>query len=131
MRIIIPAAGKGIRFRELGKQYPKAILPYKNKPILVHNIERLLKVEDVSDIVVTVGHQSEKIVDCLSRYFPNELQSGKILTVDNLDINNVNGPAVSILNGMLAGASNFDRLLVVLGDLYLENDLNNLSLEIY
>jgi NDP-sugar pyrophosphorylase family protein len=128
MRVIIPAAGKGIRFRELGKQYPKAILPYKNKPILVHNIERLLRVEDVSDIVVTVGHQSEKIVDCLSRYFPNELQSGKILTVDNLDINNVNGPAVSILNGMLAGESNFDRLLVILGDLYLENDFPKFEL---
>lgn len=128
MRVIIPAAGKGIRFRELGKHYPKAILPYKNKPILVHNIERMLKVEDVSDIVVTVGHQSEKIVDCLSRYFPNELQLGKILTVDNLDINNVNGPAVSILNGMLAGESNFDRLLVVLGDLYLENDFPKFEL---
>ena len=122
MRVVIPAAGKGIRFRELGKQYPKAILPYKNKPILVHNIERLFKIEHVSEIVVTVGHQSEKIVDCLKLYFPSELQSGRLMTAINLDINNMNGPAVSILNGMLVGDGKFDRLLVVLGDLYLEND---------
>lgn len=129
MRVIIPAAGKGIRFRELGKQYPKAILPYKNKPILVHNIERLLKIEHVSELVVTVGHQSEKIIDCLNLYFPMELQSGRLITVNNLDINDVNGPAVSILNGMLAGKSRFDRLLVVLGDLYLENDFPDFELE--
>ena len=122
MRVIIPAAGKGIRFRELGKQYPKAILPYRNKPILVHNIERLLKISNVSEIVVTVGHQSEKIEDCLHLYFPIELASGKILTVNNDDINNINGPAVSILNGMNSGDRKFDSLLVVLGDLYLEND---------
>ena len=129
MRVIIPAAGKGIRFRELGKQYPKAILPYRNKPILVHNIERLFKIKDVSEIVVTVGHQSEKIVNCLNLYFPAELQSGRLVTADNMNINNVNGPAVSILNGMLAGGGKFDRLLVVLGDLYLENDFAEFELD--
>ena len=129
MRVIIPAAGKGIRFRELGKQYPKAILPYKNKPILVHNIERLFRIEDVSEIVVTVGHQSEKIVNCLNLYFPAELQSGRLITADNIDINNMNGPAVSILNGMLVGDGKFDRLLVVLGDLYLENDFAEFQLD--
>ena len=122
VRVIIPAAGKGIRFRELGKQYPKAILPYKNRPILVHNIERILKISDVSEIVVTVGHQSEKIERCLNLYFPNELKSKKLLTIANQDIDGINGPAVSILNGILAGDREFDRLLVVLGDLYLEND---------
>ena len=122
MRVIIPAAGKGIRFKELGKQYPKAILPYKNRPILVHNIERLLRIPSVSEIVVTTGHQSEKIERCLSFYFPDELSCSRIILVTNKDINNTNGPAVSILNGMLAGSGEFESLLVVLGDIYLEDD---------
>lgn len=36
---IIPAAGKGVRFKEIGKNYSKTILPYNEKPILIHQIE--------------------------------------------------------------------------------------------
>ena len=38
MLCVIPAAGRGVRFNELGKNYPKRVLPYKEKPIIAHNI---------------------------------------------------------------------------------------------
>jgi dTDP-glucose pyrophosphorylase len=39
--LIIPAAGHGVRFRELGKNYPKCILPVRGEPIIVHAIRML------------------------------------------------------------------------------------------
>ena len=38
---IIPAAGKGTRFHELGKNYPKTLLPYDGIPIIERIIMRL------------------------------------------------------------------------------------------
>ena len=56
---IIPAAGKGTRFKELGKLYSKTILPYKGKPLLIHQIE-YMEEHGVSDIRVVLGHQAEE-----------------------------------------------------------------------
>lgn len=64
---IIPAAGKGVRFKELGKNYPKAILPFKEKPIIIHQIE-WMEQHGCDDIRVVVNHQSEMIEDILKIY---------------------------------------------------------------
>jgi len=73
MKGLICAAGRGLRFKELGKNYPKAILPYKEKPLLIHQIEWLVK-QKVSEVNIVVKHQSEKIFDIINMYtFPIEI----------------------------------------------------------
>ena len=64
---IIPAAGKGLRFKELGKQYNKCILPYKDKPLLIHQIE-YLKGAGCEEIIVVVNHRIDTIKDILEFY---------------------------------------------------------------
>jgi len=64
---IIPAAGEGTRFKELGKQYSKTILPYKEKPILIHQIEWLEK-HGCTDIRVVINHQEDTIKDIVKLY---------------------------------------------------------------
>jgi len=63
---VIPAAGKGIRFHELGKLYPKCLLPYDNKPIIFHTIKKIEKMVD--EIRVVVSHQSKEIENFLKFY---------------------------------------------------------------
>lgn len=38
---IIPAAGLGTRFHELGRRYPKCLLPYQGRPLLEHIAQRI------------------------------------------------------------------------------------------
>ena len=65
---IIPAAGKGTRFHELGRQYPKCILPYKELPIIVHNIKSLLEA-GCSEIIVGASHHIDKIEEVVHHHF--------------------------------------------------------------
>jgi dTDP-glucose pyrophosphorylase len=64
---IIPAAGKGLRFKELGVNYPKAVLPYKEKPLIIHQIE-YLKSQGCDSIRIIISHQKEKIKEFCKMY---------------------------------------------------------------
>jgi dTDP-glucose pyrophosphorylase len=123
MICLIPAAGSGVRFKELGRQYPKAILPYKGRPILVRNIEELRKIASIEEVVITVGHQANKIRDCLRTFLPDEVESGWIKFVEYSQINSLNGPGVSIACALREATSQPNDVLVVLGDLLVEGDL--------
>lgn len=114
---IIPAAGKGVRFKELGKQYPKAILPYNNRPILVSNIENMLQVCD--KIRIVVGHQKEKIIETVNRFFPNDRRISFITQHGFL------GLSAAVLEAIKP--EDDDQLLIVLGDLLLDTPLNSLD----
>jgi dTDP-glucose pyrophosphorylase len=124
MICLIPAAGGGVRFKELGRQYPKAILPYKGRPILVCNIEKLLKETSVDEVVITVGHQAEKIRNCVTSFFRDEVATGRITFAEYEPINGLDGPGVSIACGLRAAVSDVDDVLIVLGDLLIESELN-------
>lgn len=64
MKAIIMAGGKGERLRPLTDKMPKPMLPMVNKPIIEYIIE-LLKKSDITDIAVTLGYKSEKIISAL------------------------------------------------------------------
>lgn len=71
--LVIPAAGKGVRFRELGKHYPKGLLPYKGTPILV-NMVRIMT-EGVNEFtfneaIIAVGDraQLEQVGDVIAKF---------------------------------------------------------------
>jgi len=109
---IIPAAGAGTRFKELGKQYSKTILPYKEKPILIHQIEWLEK-HGCNDIRVVLNHQEDTVKDILKLYKKN-----------------VNIARQEERNG-LAGAikcaikpDDGDNVIVLLGDLVINEDIS-------
>lgn len=108
---IIPAAGYGTRLYELGKEYPKSILPYKEKPLLVWNVE-WLRNQGCDDIRIVVSHQEEKIREVAIRY--------------NLDVTITNpatmgGLSQSVLSGIEVLPAN-DSVLIVLGDILVESE---------
>lgn len=71
--LVIPAAGEGVRFRELGKRYPKGLLPYKGVPILVHMVRSLTSGENegvFSECIIATGSepQRQQIEDVMRRF---------------------------------------------------------------
>ncbi len=55
---VILAGGQGSRMGALGEQYPKALLPIGNEPVIVHHL-RLLASLGVHDVYVIVGHRAD------------------------------------------------------------------------
>lgn len=109
---IIPAAGAGTRFKELGKQYSKTILPYKEKPILIHQIE-WLEAHGCTDIRVVLNHQEDTVKDILKLYNKNV----KIAKQEKR-----NGLSGSIHCALTRDDN--DSVLILLGDLVVDQNLN-------
>jgi len=60
MRVaVVPAAGKGTRFYELGNNYAKTLLPFDGVPILERIIEKLSP--DFDEIRIVVSENSDQI----------------------------------------------------------------------
>lgn len=99
--VVIPAAGAGSRFNELGKQYPKCCLPYQEKPIIRHIVERTMHLGKEVRIVTSSFEQEEAIKYAL------EL-NGKLdkkIKFFRVDLDLVQGPATSLYAGLI-GLSN-------------------------
>jgi len=108
---IIPAAGFGTRLLELGKAYPKSILPYKEKPLLVWNVE-WLRAQGCTDIRIVVSYQAEKIAEVAERYGLN------VTIVEPLDMS---GLSMSVRSALEAGPVG-DPVLIVRGDIIVETE---------
>lgn len=61
---VILAAGIGSRMGDIGRRYPKAMLPVCNRPLIKHHIENLKSV-GIVDIVVVIGHGGHMIAESL------------------------------------------------------------------
>ena len=107
---IIPAAGKGTRLHELGKRYPKALLPYKEKPLLYWNI-KTLRDAGCDRIFVIIGHEKERFEE-FEALFDFKVE---YLVQDNLD--GLSG-AIEIAIKQVSGDT---QCLVLLGDLLASN----------
>jgi NDP-sugar pyrophosphorylase family protein len=57
---VILAAGKGVRWKPLTNELPKALIPLKGRPILEHTILYLKKF-GINQIYLVIGHLGEKI----------------------------------------------------------------------
>ncbi len=62
MKALILSAGFGTRLKPLTYTTPKALIPYKGKPLIVHQIERLKSI-GINEIIINVYHLKEKIID--------------------------------------------------------------------
>ncbi|MGV7220026.1 MAG: sugar phosphate nucleotidyltransferase [Nitrospinales bacterium] len=70
MKAMVLAAGLGSRLRPLSYERPKPLFPVMNKPAIEHTLS-LLKSAGVTDVVINLHHQGNKIADYLedgSRY---------------------------------------------------------------
>lgn len=109
---IIPAAGRGIRFKELGKHYSKTILPYKEKPILIHQIEWLEK-HGCDDIRVVLNHAEDSVKNILKFYDKN------VTIARQEERNGLSGAVLSALT-----SKDDDNVLVLLGDLIVKDNIS-------
>jgi dTDP-glucose pyrophosphorylase len=57
---VILAAGRGSRMQPFSERYPKPLLPIRNKPIIVHQIEFMREL-GIRKIVVLIGHKGFEI----------------------------------------------------------------------
>ncbi len=67
--IVIAAAGKGTRMKELAVGRPKHLIPVQGRPFIEHLLENV-KAAGFTRIIVVVGYQKEILIDFLHRYDP-------------------------------------------------------------
>jgi choline kinase len=60
MIAVILAAGRGTRLRPLTDAIPKALVPFRGKPILAHAVEALRR-GGVTDVAVVTGYRADRI----------------------------------------------------------------------
>lgn len=89
---VIPAAGKGTRFHELGQNYAKTLLPFDGVPILERIIDSLSP--DFDEIRIVVSKESHQIQD-----FVNTLGQ-KNVRVFEVPSSGPQGPARSFMEAV-------------------------------
>lgn len=62
MKAMILAAGFGTRLKPLTDTQPKALIPFKSRPLITHQIERLKSI-GIDEIVVNVHHHPDKMIE--------------------------------------------------------------------
>lgn len=67
MNAMIFAAGLGTRLKPLTNDRPKALVEVEGKPLLQHNIERLIEA-GAKHIVINIHHFGQQIVDFISAH---------------------------------------------------------------
>lgn len=65
---VIMAGGKGVRLKPYTNNIPKPMLELADKPIIAHNIDRLLSV-GVKNIYVSVNHLKEQIIKYINKNY--------------------------------------------------------------
>ena len=66
MKALILAAGLGTRLQPLTNNKPKALILYKNKPLLEHAIDKLKK-HGFNDIIINIHHFAEQIINFVKK----------------------------------------------------------------
>ena len=64
VQAVIMAGGKGTRLFPLTENTPKPLIALFDRPLLEHQIE-LLRQDGIRDIILTVGHLKQRIIDHL------------------------------------------------------------------
>lgn len=100
---LILAGGKARRFQTIDKTWQdKALASLNSKPFLVHIIENVLKYVD--EVIIVVNEERRK--DCYNQVLSkNNIENVKIIT--DVKIDNLSGPIVAILSGLLYSTADF------------------------
>ncbi len=108
MKAIILCGGKGTRLRPYTHSLPKPMLRLGRKPLLEYIVEYLAR-EGVTEVVMTVGHLKEQIMD----YFKDGSEFGLKIRYSAEDVEL--GTAGSVKNALKQFKINED-FLVAMGD---------------
>lgn len=108
--VIIPAAGQGARFHELGRQYPKCLLPYNGKPIISCLVEKIVNDLFPSEIRLIIKEEDaqQDLWNCVS----------DVVEISIIDPSLIQGPATTIFCG-LVNAEMYDVVTIILSDMVL------------
>ena len=113
MQAVIMAGGFGTRLRPLTCNIPKPMIPLVNKPIMEHVIN-LLKSHSITDIIVLLYFQSEKITS----YFKDGKEFGVKISYIKPESDFGTAGAVRCASHLLK-----ERFIVISGDLATDFDL--------
>ncbi|EKE12031.1 MAG: hypothetical protein ACD_14C00037G0001 [uncultured bacterium] len=114
MQIVILAAGRGTRMKDLTDNVPKPMLQINGKPILAYKLEALP--EEIDEVIFVVGYFGNQI----QQYFGEVYAGRKITYVVQEELNGTGG-AVNLVKDLIG-----DDFLVMMGDdLYLRLDIQN------
>jgi glucose-1-phosphate thymidylyltransferase len=112
VKCIIPAAGKGIRLLPHTQNKPKALLHLGNKPIIAHILESIIEA-NISDIIIIVGYEKEKLMDFLITHYSEKCN----LTFIEQEERRGLGHAIYLASKYLDG----EPTIITLGDSLYEN----------
>ncbi|OJV21653.1 MAG: nucleotidyltransferase [Bacteroidetes bacterium 41-46] len=119
LHAVIMAGGRGERLRPLTDQTPKPMLPLGLKPILEHNIDRLISF-GVETITITVRYLAEQIIDYFGDgsskginidYIKEETPLGTIGALSLIE--DIKQESVLVLNSDIFSNINFEDLFLV------------------
>jgi dTDP-glucose pyrophosphorylase len=120
IQCIIPAAGKGLRFFELGRLYPKCTLPFRHLPLIVHNLNYILTIDSIKLITIIVEKEDTQVLGLMKIFFQDDLSNGRIEVLEYSHDKFGVGPASTIIAGC---RDNFDSYLIFLSDIVLVENL--------
>lgn len=66
-KVVIAAAGRGTRMRQLTNNKPKHIINVHERPFLLYLLDNLLKA-GYKEVILVVGYKSDKIEECLKNH---------------------------------------------------------------
>jgi len=86
MQVIILAAGIGKRLQPITNDVPKVMVKVGGKEIIIHQLELVSKLDDVSEIIIVVGYKKELV----KRLIGNKFNGIKIRYVENIKYKSTN-----------------------------------------
>lgn len=112
MQIVILAAGRGTRMKDLTDNVPKPMLEIKGKPLLAYKLEALP--EEIDEVIFVIGYLGNQI----QKYFGNSYAGKKISYAVQEELNG-GGGALLVAKDLLK-----DEFIVMMGDdLYRKEDI--------
>ena len=123
MKLVILAACKGKRICESSNHTPKPILTYKDKTLIHHKLEQLPA--DINEIIITIGHLGEKIVEAIGHSYDNSQNGGSIVPITYIEQKELLGTGHALWQ--TKDAIGNDSFFVLMGDdIYSKEDLEEM-----
>ena len=69
LTVFIPTAGIGSRLEDFTKNYNKSLLPFQNKPLISHLID---KFSSSTEFVIALGHKGHLVKQYLEICYPQK-----------------------------------------------------------
>lgn len=110
---LIPAAGRGTRMRSVTDNYPKAMIPYKGKPIIGHQLDFLIK-EQFKNVIIVVGYKKEILVEYVINNYTDKIN---IHFAEQKELNGLAGAVLEGIKVINIEKSITNSMFILLGDI--------------